>query len=99
MNYGETCGSEIGLCLYTCIKHALFAVMHGMKVKICSEFQFFSIAFKCNMWVCGYSEEPSVDPSQIRMEIMERYTVLLTIMVDGEQDTVMSSICCTINCT
>ena len=64
MNDAETCGSEIGLC-------ALFAVMHGIKVKICSVFLFLCIVFKCNVWVCGYSEEPIVGPSQIRMEIME----------------------------
>ena len=40
MNDAATCGSGIGLCLY--IKRALFAVMHGIKVKICSEFQFFT---------------------------------------------------------
>ena len=29
-----------------------------------------SCAFKCNMWLCGYSEEATVGPPQIRMEIL-----------------------------
>jgi hypothetical protein len=41
VNDAETCGGDIGLCLYTYIKSALFALMHGIKVKICSKFQFF----------------------------------------------------------
>ena len=50
MNGAETCGSDVGLFLHTYIKCALFTVMHGIKVKICSEFQFVNIALKCNMW-------------------------------------------------
>jgi len=71
VNDADTCGSDIELCEHTSIKCALFAVMQGIKSKFVEHSNFLSIAFKCNMWLCRYSEEVIVGPSQIRMEILE----------------------------